>query len=195
MREEQHPYICGANKQKLNEHRVWSLFLLAATVWSFVHFPLGVCNSNKVVLWSGWQDGARCNLHKKNVGSVWFIAQRKGCYCKLAVDIALKVGFTTKGMLITVAEIWIWTIFCFRICIIFCNTIFGLDFNLKNLNHFADIWNRLKVTVWGPLLWSGYANITLSHVKVSIYCALLTRDGTGQQLGGNKKLTVPACLC
>jgi len=31
------------------------------------------------------------------------------------------------------------------------NTIFGLDLNLKNLNHFTGIWKRLKVTVRGPL--------------------------------------------
>jgi len=32
VREEQHPYICGANKQQKSDHGVWSLFLLAATV-------------------------------------------------------------------------------------------------------------------------------------------------------------------
>jgi len=34
--------------------------------------------------------------------------------------------------------------------------------NLKNLNHFTAIWKRLKVTVWGRLPWSRYANTTLS---------------------------------
>jgi len=40
-------------------------------------------------------------------------------------------------MLITVAGIWIQTKFGFRICIILCNIVFGLDLNLKNLNHFS----------------------------------------------------------
>ena len=48
--------------------------------------------------------------------------------------------------LITVARIWIKTRFGFRICIIFCNRVFGLDLNLKNLNYFTGIWKRLKVT-------------------------------------------------
>jgi len=48
----------------------------------------------------------------------------------------------------------------------------GLDLNLKNLNHFSGFWKRFKVTVWGPLPWSRYANTTLNHDKVSIYCAL-----------------------
>ena len=37
--------------------------------------------------------------------------------------------------------------FGFRICIIFCNIFFGLDLNLKNLNHSTGMWKRLKVTV------------------------------------------------
>jgi len=67
------------------------------------------------------------------------------------------------------------TRFRFRVCIICCNIIFGLDFNLKKLNHFtaSAIWKRFKVTAWGPLPWSRYANTTLNHDKVSIYCALL----------------------
>ena len=68
---------------------------------------------------------------------------------------------------------WISTRFSFRICNIFCNIVFGLDLNLKNFDHFTGIWKRLKVTVWGPLPWSRYANTTLNHDKVSIYCALL----------------------
>jgi len=48
---------------------------------------------------------------------------------------------------------------------------FGLDLNLKNLNHFIGIWKRHKVTVWGPLPWWRYANTALNHDKVSIYCA------------------------
>jgi len=45
---------------------------------------------------------------------------------------------------------------------------------MKDLNHFTDVWKRLKVTVWAPLPWSRYANTTWNHDKVSIYCALLT---------------------
>jgi len=74
---------------------------------------------------------------------------------------------------ITGAGIWIWTRFGLRPCIIVCNIVFGLDVNLKNLNHFTGIWKRLKVTVWGPLPWSRYANTLSNHDKVSIYCALL----------------------
>ena len=34
-------------------------------------------------------------------------------------------------------ENFIYTRFGFRICIIFCNIVFGFDLNLKNLNHFT----------------------------------------------------------
>ena len=64
--------------------------------------------------------------------------------------------------------------FCFRICIIFCNIVFGLHLTLKKLNHFTGIWKRLNVTVWGPLPWSRYAITTFNYDKVSIYCVLLT---------------------
>jgi len=32
--------ICGANKQQESDHDMWTLLLLAATVWSFAHMPL-----------------------------------------------------------------------------------------------------------------------------------------------------------
>ena len=64
--------------------------------------------------------------------------------------------------------------FGFRILIIFCNMVFGLDWNLKNLNHFSGVWKRLKVTVWGPLSWSRFASATLNQDKESIYCALVS---------------------
>jgi len=54
---------------------VWSLLLLAVTVWSFAHLLLGFSNRSEVVLWLGRKGGARCNLHKKNVWSVRFIAK------------------------------------------------------------------------------------------------------------------------
>jgi len=52
--------------------------------------------------------------------------------------------------LITVTWILIQRRFDFRIFIIFCYVICGLDFNIKNLDHL--FWKRLKLTVWGPLL-------------------------------------------
>jgi len=67
-------------------------------MWTFAHLPLGLSSHNKMVLWPGCEGGVRCNLHKKNVRSVRFIAKRRGCCCKLSVGIALKVRFTTKGM-------------------------------------------------------------------------------------------------
>ena len=41
VREEQHSYICCANKQQQTELVGWSLLLLAAAVRSFAHMPLG----------------------------------------------------------------------------------------------------------------------------------------------------------
>ena len=42
--------------------------------------------------------------------------------------------------------------------------------DLKTWNQF--ICKTLKVTVWGRLPWSRYANTTLNHDNVSVYCAL-----------------------
>jgi len=47
------------------DHGMWSLLLLAATVWSFVCVPLVLFDCNKVVLWPGCKGNARCNLHRK----------------------------------------------------------------------------------------------------------------------------------
>jgi len=91
---EQHP--CGVNKQQQSDRSVWSLLKLAATVWSFVHMPLGLSNLNKVVLWPGCEGRARCRLHKKNVWSVWFVVKRRGCCCNLSIGVALNVWFTTN---------------------------------------------------------------------------------------------------
>ena len=38
--------ICGANKQQKSYHGVWALLLLAATVRSFAHMPLGISDRN-----------------------------------------------------------------------------------------------------------------------------------------------------
>jgi len=90
--------LCGVSKQKDNEHGVWSLLLLAATVWSFAHLLLGLSSRNKGVLWPEYENGARYNLHKKKVRSVWFIVKRREYCCNLSVGIALKVQFTTNEM-------------------------------------------------------------------------------------------------
>ena len=50
---------------------------------------------------------------------------------------------------------------------------FWFEYESGNFKHFTGIWKRFKVTAWGPLPWSRYANTTLNHDKVSIYCALL----------------------
>jgi len=45
-------------------------------VWIFVNLTLRFSNS-KVVLWPGYEGGARCNLHRKNMQPVWFIAKKE----------------------------------------------------------------------------------------------------------------------
>ena len=76
----------------------WTLLLLAATVQSFAHLPLGISDSKKMVLWSGWSGCAEFSLHTKNVRSVWFIVKRRGCCCNLSGGVALIVCFTTNRM-------------------------------------------------------------------------------------------------
>jgi len=77
---------------------MWSLLLLAATVRSFAHMPLRLSDRNKMVLWPGCEGRAKCSLHKKNVRSVQFIVNRRGCCCNLSVSVALNVQFTMNGM-------------------------------------------------------------------------------------------------
>jgi len=51
-----------------------TLLLLAATVWSFEHLPLGLSDRNKTVLWPGCGGRAVWNLHKKTCdrcSSLW----------------------------------------------------------------------------------------------------------------------------
>ena len=67
----------------------WSLLLLATTVWSFAHLPLGLPNRNKMVLWPGCESRVRCTLHKKNVWSIRFVVKRRGCCCSLSVECAI----------------------------------------------------------------------------------------------------------
>jgi len=76
----------------------WSLLLLAATVWSFAHLPLGLSARNTMVLSPGCEGCARCSFHKKNLLLVWFIVKRRGCCCNLSVGVAVYMRFTTNGM-------------------------------------------------------------------------------------------------
>jgi len=72
--------------------------LLAATVRSFAHMPLGISDRSKMVLWPGCGGRAVRSLHKKNVRSVRFVVKRRGCCCNLSGGVALNVWFTTNGM-------------------------------------------------------------------------------------------------
>ena len=76
----------------------WSLLLLAATVRSFAHMPLGISDHNKMVLWPGCGGRAEFSVHKKNVRSVWFVVKRRGCCCNLSGGVALIVWFTRNRM-------------------------------------------------------------------------------------------------
>ena len=78
MRKEQQ-YICVARaSNSKRDCDAWSLLLLAATVRSFAHMPLGISDRNKMVLWPGCGDRAEFSLHTKNVRSVWFVVKRRG---------------------------------------------------------------------------------------------------------------------
>ena len=50
--------------------------------------------SHQMVLWPGCEDGDRCNLHKKNVQWVRFIAKTRECCCHFSVGVALTVWFS-----------------------------------------------------------------------------------------------------
>jgi len=78
--------------------RAWSLLLLAATVGSFVRMLLGISDRNKMVLWQRCGGRAEFSLHTKNVWSVRFVVQRRGCCYNLSGGVALIVWFTTNGM-------------------------------------------------------------------------------------------------
>jgi len=62
------------------------------------HMPLGISDRNKMVLWPVCGGRAKVSLHTKNLRSMWFVLQRRGCCCKLSGGVALNVWFTTKGM-------------------------------------------------------------------------------------------------
>ena len=67
-------------------------------VRSFAHMTLGISNRNRVVLWPGCGCRAEFSLRTKNVRSVWFVVERRGCCCNLSGGVALIVWFTTNGM-------------------------------------------------------------------------------------------------
>jgi len=90
-------YVAQA-KQWQSDLVGWSMLLLAATVWSFVHLLLGLSNRNKMVLWPGCEGYARRNLHKKNLQFMWFVVNTRAYCFNLSVDVALNVQFITNRM-------------------------------------------------------------------------------------------------
>jgi len=77
---------------------MWTLLLLAATVRSFAHMPLGISDRNKMVLWPECGGRAEFSHHTKNVRSVWFVVKRRGCCWNLSSGVVLNVWFTTNRM-------------------------------------------------------------------------------------------------
>ena len=64
---------------------MWTLLLLAATVRSFAHMPLGISNRNKMVRWPGCEGRAEFSLHTNNVRSLRFVVKIRGCCCNPSV--------------------------------------------------------------------------------------------------------------
>jgi len=91
-------HICGANKHQQSDHGMWTLLSLPATVRSYARMTLGISHRNKMVLRPGCEGRAEFTLHTKNVRSVRFIVNRRGCCCNLSGGVALIVWFTTNGM-------------------------------------------------------------------------------------------------
>jgi len=87
---------------------MWTLLLLAATVRSFAHMPLGIYDRNKMVLWPGCGGRMEFILHTKNVRSVWFVVKKRGCCCNLSGGVALIVWFTTNEMCAMNKNICMW---------------------------------------------------------------------------------------
>ena len=69
------------------------LLMLVATVWRFAHLLLCLSIHNKVVLGPGYEDGARYNLHKKNVQYVRFIEKTKDVVATSRLALHWKWGF------------------------------------------------------------------------------------------------------
>ena len=90
-------YVARASNSK-RDCDAWSLLLLAATVRSFAHIPLGISDPNKMMLWPECGGRAEFSLHTKNMRSVWFVVKRRGCCYNLSGGVALIVWFTTNGM-------------------------------------------------------------------------------------------------
>ena len=100
--------IVLANGDDENDLVGWSLLLLAATVRSFAHVPLGISDRNKMVLWPGCGGRAEFSLHTKNVRSVWFVVKRRGFCCNLSGGVALIVWLTTNRMCAKNKNICMW---------------------------------------------------------------------------------------
>ena len=88
--------VRASNSKRDCEHDLY--LLLAATVRSFAHMPLGISDRNKMVLWLGCEGRTEFSLHTKNVRSVWFVVKRRGCCCNLSGGVTLIIWFTTNGM-------------------------------------------------------------------------------------------------
>ena len=88
-------YVARASNSK-RDCGAWSLLLLATTLRSFAHMPLGISDRNTMVLWPGCGGRDEFNLHTKNVRSVWFVVKRRGCCCNLSGGVALIAWFTTN---------------------------------------------------------------------------------------------------
>jgi len=100
--------IVLANSDDESDLVGWSLLLLAATVQSFAHMPLGISDHNKMMLWPGCEGRAEFSLHTKNVRSVWIVVKRRGCCCNLSSGVALIVWFTTNEMCVKNKNICMW---------------------------------------------------------------------------------------
>ena len=72
------PYIYVARTSNNRVIMACELLLLAATVQSIAHMPLGISDHNIMVLWPGCEGCAEFNVHTKNVQSVRFVVKKEG---------------------------------------------------------------------------------------------------------------------
>jgi len=145
-------YVARASNSK-RDCGAWSLFLLAATVWSFAHMPLEISDHNKMVLWPGCGGHAEFSLHTKNVQSVWFVVKRRGCCCNLSGGVALIMWFTTNGMCVKNNTI----IYVARAC---------------NNKRDCGTWSLLLLAA--TVRSFAHMPVEISHCNTSLQCKLLT---------------------
>jgi len=69
---------------------------------------LGFSDSNKMVLWPGYEGHAVWSLHKKNVLSMRFVVKRRGCCYNHSAGIALNARFTMNGMCVKSNTTYMW---------------------------------------------------------------------------------------